>query len=202
MRDVVRVLRGSNMAFREGGATVFYSPGQKKAVMASKRTDDGVPFYSITSVRPVADVRNYGTPDWVGRLTFSTREAATTAPTTTDIQSDANPQVNGNASSHSGRTGHVESDEADAHGFSAPEAPSRRRKARWPLRAAKTLWRLCAVAKSAALEATERANAREPSKALAKKIEELRIAWNTTSFRTSIRWARRGGSPIRGRSPD
>lgn len=79
-RQAVQVLRGVSQVHHDGRSYIFVNPPTKQAVVASWRGD----HYSITTVRPYQGNAQslWGNSERVGRLTFPTRDAATTSPST------------------------------------------------------------------------------------------------------------------------
>lgn len=84
MRQTVAVLGGVSQVHDDGSAVILVNPSSKMAVVANWRDD----HYSVVSVRPYqGDPQNlWGIPNRVGRLTFPTRDAAATSPSTTDAE--------------------------------------------------------------------------------------------------------------------
>ena len=84
MRQTLAVLDGVRQVHDDGGAVILVNPSSNMAVVANWRND----HYSVVSVRPYqGDPQNlWGVPNRVGRLTFPTRDAAATSPSTTDAE--------------------------------------------------------------------------------------------------------------------
>ena len=120
MRQTVAVLRGVRQAHEHEGKFILVNPVAQQAIVMTHRDAQGsalsahpaatTGYYSVTSVRPYkGDPKAlWGNPEWVGRLTFPTRDAAATPPSNTDTQAVALRQ---------GRTGQeVQSERFDFNG--------------------------------------------------------------------------------------
>lgn len=84
MRQTLDVLGNVSSIHQDGSAYVFVSQRTNQAIVA-KWTGT---HYSVITVRPFTGdaARLWGIPNRVGRLTFPTRDAAATSPSTTDAE--------------------------------------------------------------------------------------------------------------------
>jgi hypothetical protein len=114
MRQAVAVLRGATRIHNDGNAYVFVNLVARQAAIAQWRGD----HYSVVSVRPYQgdSVALWGNPEWAGRLTFPTRDAAAAPPSTTDTKANELRQ---------GRTGlEVQSERFDLNAEGAKPQPT------------------------------------------------------------------------------
>jgi hypothetical protein len=90
LRQAVAVLEGVSQVHKDGDSVVLVNPKQRMAVITEWRND----HYSVISVRPYQGSAEslWGVPDRIGRLTFPTRDAATTPPSTTDAKAGLSRQ--------------------------------------------------------------------------------------------------------------